>query len=146
MQNNGSDIALSELFTQHMTPAAENGACSLAAPIVYSGFDGKVVMAIFRGAISLSTDTRFLQTLEKLLTGDVTQVILSMNNVTKLSRTAVGLLVDFAAGVLGRGKELYLYKPAPVIDQRLADMNVAIFFKILREEDELFDILPLLPN
>ena len=135
-------MTLSDLFAPvSETSSAECGGAG--SPTTYQAFGGKVVFAVFNGVISVANADNLSPSLHAILNKDVEQVILSLKNVTKLSHTAVGILVDFASGVIGRGKSLYLYEPAPYIEQRLVNLNVARFFRILRDENELFCILPI---
>lgn len=136
-------IRLDELLTLRTPPSFAGDGSAFATPAVYTAFGGRVLVAFFRGTVSVAAADRFSPALKQMLTGEARQVILSFKEVTKLSHTAVGLLVDFAAGVLGRGRELYLYEPSPVIMQRLAKLNVDGFFRVLHSEDELFNILPI---
>ena len=135
-------LRLSELLTLKTSPTLANDGYTFATPAVHTAFGGRVLVAFFRGTISVSSANCFSPALKEMLTGEAEQVILSFKNVTKLSRTAVGLLVDFAAGVLGRKRELYLYEPSPLILQRLEKLNVDSFFRVLHSEDDLFNILP----
>lgn len=136
-------IALNELLTLKTPPTLTSDGSTYATPAVYTAFGGRVLVAFFRGTISVANADCFSPALKQMLTGEARQVVLSFKEVTKLSRTAVGLLVDFAAGVLGRGLDLYLYEPSPVIMQRLGKLNVDNFFLVLGSEDELFNILPI---
>lgn len=138
-----SSITVDELLTLKTPPTLASDGSTYATPAVYTAFGGRVLMAFFRGTISVANADRFSPALKQMLTGEARQVVLSLKEVTKLSHTAVGLLVDFAAGVLGRGRELYLYEPSPVIMQRLSKLNVDSFFRVLGSEDELFNILPI---
>lgn len=141
-----SDFHLDSIFTLIRTgpecvgPFAEFGSC---LPTVFSAFNGKVVFACYSQYIGLPCIDRFSHSLEKLLTKEVEIIILSLKDVKKLSRTAVGCLVDFAAGVLGRGKKLYLYKPSPVLEERFRALQLMTFFKTLHSDDAITDILPL---
>ena len=141
MEQVSPDISISELFTQQMPRAKERGPAASGEPVVYSGFDGKVLMPVFSGTLSMANAERLGPILGELLTSDAEQIILSFAGVTKLSHTAVGILVSFAGSAFGRGKELYLYEPSATIKQRLVDLNVDAFFKILQTEDDLFDAL-----
>ena len=132
------EITLEEIFT----PAPRPEEAAPGRPLIYETAGRKAVMGVFRGTISVANVDNFSPALQEMITGNVEQVILGLESVTKLSHTAVGILVDFAAGVLGRGKQLYLYRPPRHIEQRLEDLNVAGFFKILRSEDELVCVLP----
>ena len=97
---------ISEFFTQQTPPAQQRIWHDPNMPIVYSGFGSQVIMAVFSGTLSMANAGRLGPVLEKLLTGNSGQIILSLVGVTKLSHTAVGILVNFAASALGRGKEL----------------------------------------
>ena len=138
-----SEAMLDELFTLRI-PAPEAGEdmpFGTCLPDLYSALGGRVIFAKYAGSIGLPCIQHFTPSLQDILTGDVEQIIISLEHVTKLSRTAVGVLVSFAAEVLGRGKELYLYKPAPVIENRLQTLNITGFFQFLKTDDDLISIL-----
>jgi anti-anti-sigma regulatory factor len=136
-----SSVSFAELFTMLSTPVEQH--LHSSAPIIYEGFAKKVIIAQFNGVISVAHADIFSPTLQNTLLSEAEHVILSLKDVTKTSHTAVGILVDFAAAVLGRGKALYLYQPSVVVEQRLVELNVARFFKILHTDDDLISILPI---
>ena len=138
-----SDSLLNELFILE-TPVPEkdeSGQNSCLANI-YSAFSGKVVLAIFYGSIGLPCLERFDSSLRLTLTGNSDQIVISLENVIKLSRSAVGELTSFAAEVLGRKKQLYLLKASTALRQRLTDLALTSFFQFLETDDELISILP----
>ncbi|MDR2892309.1 MAG: STAS domain-containing protein [Deltaproteobacteria bacterium] len=139
------ELTLEEIFTPAPKPEGDvtpERATAPGRPLIYETNGRKVVMGVFHGTISVANADNFSPALQEMITGNVEIIILALENVTKLSHSAVGILVDFAAGVLGRSKQLYLYKPTQHIEQRLQDLNVAGFFKILHSEDELICVLP----
>jgi anti-anti-sigma regulatory factor len=141
-QNHKNDsISFEEFFTARATSGEQTLRSDL--PVIYEGFAQRVVIAKFCGTISVANADIFSPALQSALLSKAEQVVLSFKDVTKVSHTAVGILVSFAAAVIGRGKRLYLYQPALFIEQRLIELKVARFFRILHTDNELINILPI---
>lgn len=139
-----SESLLKEIFTR--VPDESEGdpeRRETCLPNIYKAFNGKVIILEYFGSIGLPCIDRFYKSLHSALTGESEQVVLSMSNVVKLSRSAIGVVVDFAAGVLGRGKELYIFQPHPEVRQKMDGMLLNGFFKTLHTEEELISILPV---
>lgn len=130
---------LDELFTvTGPDPAEEN----TSLPSVYSAFGGRIVLANCSGSISLASIDDFKPALFEVLTGDAQQIVLGLENVTELSRSALGALVDFASAVLGRSKKLYLLSPPENLMQTLRELKLTMFFEVLRDQSDFMCILP----
>lgn len=129
---------LNELFTLNGDIPDEGS----GLPSVYSAFEGRVVLANCSGHISLASIGRFKPTLFEALTGDAQQIIIGLENVPDISRSALGALVDFAAAVIGRGKKLYLLSPPEGLIQTLKDLQLTMFFKVLQNQGDFLCVLP----
>lgn len=133
---------LDEIFTvTSVAPEQENPA-TVGLPSVYSAFGGRVVLANCSGAISLSVTDNFKSALFEVLTGDARQIVIGLESVTEVSRSALGALVDFASAVLGRGKRLYLLSPPEGLRRTLKELQLTMFFEILPDQDDLLCVLP----
>lgn len=139
-----NDKLLREVFSL-VTKAPEEGEDQENSCMadIYSGFNGHIRLAVFKGSIGLPCIKRFSAALDDTLTGSVEQIVIDLSDVKKLSRTAVGELTNYAAAVLGRGKDLYLFKAPTAILQRLEELNLTEFFQRLTCDDDLINILPL---
>jgi len=138
-----SDSLLNELFVLEISAPEDDGTGQNSCLAnIYSAFGGKVVLAIFHGSIGLPCLERFDSSLRLTLTGNARQIVISLENVIKLSRSAIGELTNFAAEVLGRKKQLYLFKASNPLRQRITDLALTSFFQFLETDDELISILP----
>ncbi len=134
---------LNELFLQQTdVHTAECGSGRSCVPDVFSAFNGKVVLVSYCGALGLACLDEFKPSLFATLTGGAQQIIVNLEHTTQLSRSTLGALVDFASTVLGRGKDMYLFKPPASLEQSLVELQLTSFFKILRNEEALVNILP----
>lgn len=138
------DPLLKEIFTVIVEGSTSDcdGADSCRATI-YAAYNSKIMLAKFCGSIGLPCIDRFTQSLEQTLTGNVESIIVDFEDVQKLSRSAIGELINFAAAVIGRGKNLYLYGASDTLRQRLMDLNITEFFIFLNDADKLVQILPI---
>ncbi len=112
-------------------------------PLVGRTTDGKAVMARYHGEIGAPCLGDFKKTLENLLSGQTGILILDFFFLSRLSHSAAGVLVSFAADVLGRGKKLYLYRAGPQAEQLLSKLAIKYFFDFLQNEDDLIAVFPL---
>lgn len=128
------------LFTQEKSAPATAGDDS--PHNFYSAFDGVVLLVRFSGVLSQAILQSFKPVLFASLTGNVEHIVMDMEKVTALSRSTLGVLVDFASSVLGRGKKMYLLAPAPFLLECLDALRLRGFFEILAEEEDLICILP----
>ncbi|CAK7064786.1 MAG: hypothetical protein DELT_01598 [Desulfovibrio sp.] len=102
----------------------------------------EAVISIFAGDFDLDALPEFAGTLENLLTQVVQLVVVDLSRVRLFSANAATVLVNFLAGVEGRGKRLILYRPSPTVTETLISLNLTHLFEIQLTEDELLLDLP----
>jgi anti-anti-sigma regulatory factor len=100
------------------------------------GHERQTVFGRFQGHVALKDNPEFKAALYDLVSENVSRVILDFKDVL-LSRSAVGVLVGFAASMHGRNKGLYLYRPSPQVRASLRELKLSPFFRILENEDEV---------
>ncbi len=94
----------------------------------------------FKGQVGLPSLKEFKAALDDLVSENLTKVIVDLANAT-LSKSAVGVLVGFAAAMHGRNKRLYLYRPSPQIRAVLKELSLSAFFSYLETEDDIIATL-----
>ncbi|MDR1685900.1 MAG: STAS domain-containing protein [Desulfovibrio sp.] len=100
------------------------------------GNERQTVFGCFQGRIALKDNQEFKAALYDLVSENTGKVILDFKDV-HLSRSAVGVLVGFAASMHGRNKRLYLYRPSPQIRASLLELELLPFFRILESEADV---------
>lgn len=144
MQITFKNDILNEIFSIKL-PSADKIASSAVPetlPSVYTAFDGRVVLMKYSGSLSLANMGAFKTVLFDTLAGEVEQVIIGLENVPEISRSALGVLVDYAAAVLGRGKHLYLLSPPASLLETLDELQLNMFFEVLSTHNDMLCILP----
>jgi anti-anti-sigma factor len=139
------DVNPLEGLTGVLTPnTAENMAGSRYACRVFSAYgnERQTAFSSFQGRIGLYSNREFRAALYDLAAENTSRVILDFKDVL-LSRSAVGVLVGFAASMHGRNKGLYLYRPSPQIRASLRELGLLPFFRILETEEEVIASLRL---
>jgi anti-anti-sigma regulatory factor len=131
---------LNDLFQQ--IPQASIPGGGEPPPLIFSAFNGQVIMVQYYGVLSLARLHSFKPILFSTLTGGSRQIIVDLKQVTAVSRSTLGTLVDFAAAVLGRNKKMHLFSPPGILLDSLAELQLRSFFDILSDEEELINILP----
>ena len=94
------------------------------------------VLGRFRGKIGLADATEFQKALDDMVNDRRVKIILDFADVT-LSRSALGILVSFAARIYGRNKHLYLYRPSEQILASMESLGVSGFFTFLKTEEDI---------
>ena len=102
----------------------------------------EAVISIVSGNFDIPEIPEFVSSLDKLPTGLVKLIVLDMSRVRWFSANAVGVLVNFAASVEGRGKRLILYRPSTTVIQSLHSLALTHLFEIQHTEEELLLDLP----
>jgi anti-anti-sigma regulatory factor len=131
---------LNDLF-QQISPASAPPETE-RPPLVFSAFNGQVVLVQYSGILSLARLHSFKPMLFSTLTGGSRQIIVDLRQVTEVSRSTLGAMVDFAAAILGRNKKMHLFSPPAALLDDLTQLQLRSFFDILNTEEELIDILP----
>jgi anti-anti-sigma regulatory factor len=139
MKNAFSSAVLAGLFTpvKLETPGGLED-----LPTVESAFGGRVISAHYSGLLSQARLDHFKPLLFGILTGNVQQIIIDLEETRGVSQSTLGVLVDFAAAVLGRGKKMYLFSPPADLSGILDGRGLGIFFEILHTEEDVINILP----
>ena len=94
----------------------------------------------FKGQVGLPNLKEFKASLDDLVSENLSKVILDLASIT-LSKSAVGVLVGFAAAMHGRNKRLYLYRPSAQIRAMLKELGISAFFSYLDTEDDIIATL-----
>lgn len=94
------------------------------------------VLGRFRGKIGLAGCQEFQVALNELVTDRRVKIILDFADVS-LSRTAIGVLVNFAASMYGRNKRLYLYRASEQVMSSLSCLGLKDFFSFLETEEDI---------
>ena len=100
------------------------------------------VVVRFFGDLTLQQSAEFAASLDALLSGPVRLVVLDFSGITSFCPNAAGVLVNFAAGVQCRKKQLILYTPGKIVTTTLEQLNIAHLFPIITAEDELLLAIP----
>ena len=111
-------------------------------PLVESAFSGRVIAVHYSGLLSQARLNYFKPSLFGILTGNTQQIVIDLEEVHGVSQSTLGVLVDFAAAVLGRGKKMYLFSPPTDLLNILDNLQLGCFFEILPAEEDVINILP----
>lgn len=122
---------------------AEKNSVAEGSPFLLGGTKRRgAVIAILSGDLTLDRLPELASSLHALQTSLVKLIVLDMSRVTDLSPNAAGGLVNYLAGVEGRGKRLILFRPSPAVLDCLAGLDLTHLFQIQRTEEELLLDLP----
>ena len=102
--------------------------------------EGGTSLGRFKGQIGLSALGEFKNALDDLVTANLSKIILDLAAVS-LTKSAVGVLVAFAASIHGRNKRLYLYRPSPQVRAVFKELGLTRYFSYLDAEDDLIATL-----
>lgn len=121
--------------------AADMGALPEAAmfpcrPVAASTAGNRTMLGRYQGAVSLRNSQEFKNSLADLAQNNPQKIILDLAEAS-LSKTAMGILVDFASDGHGRNNRLYLFRPSPQIRGVLRELELQPFFSILETEEDL---------
>jgi anti-anti-sigma regulatory factor len=132
---------LAEILTLNV---AEYKAGSRYACRAFSAYanERQTIFGCFQGRIALKDNQEFKAALYDLVAENTAKVILDFKDVY-LSRSAIGVLVGFAASMHGRNKGLYLYRPSPQIRASLLELELLPFFRILESGNDVLAKLRL---
>lgn len=102
----------------------------------------EAVISIFAGDFDLDALPEFGATLDTLLTQTVQLAVVDLSRVKLFSANAAAVLVNFLAGVEGRGKRLVLYRPSESVRDMLTSLGLPHLFETQETEEELLLDLP----
>ena len=105
-------------------------------PLVGRVAGGETVLARLKGPIGLRNRQEFQNALHHIVRNNPAKVILDLADAS-LSRSAMGVLLDFASLGHGRGKRLYLYRISAQIRSLLKELGLKAFFSYLETEDDV---------
>ncbi|MDR0339825.1 MAG: STAS domain-containing protein [Desulfovibrio sp.] len=94
------------------------------------------VLGVFGGRIGLPSATEFKAVLQRLGGDETDKIMLDFCDCT-LTRSALGVLVEYAASVHGRNKHLYLYRPSGQVRANLKELELSGFFSVLNDEHDV---------
>lgn len=109
-------------------------------PIAAATAGGRSVLGRFRGTIALGNCKEFEEALAELVKNHPHKVILDMAEVA-LSKTAMGILVNFAADGHGRNNRMYIFRPSEQIMLILGELDLHSFFSFLETEEDVMAAL-----
>ncbi|MDR2488803.1 MAG: STAS domain-containing protein [Desulfovibrio sp.] len=96
----------------------------------------------FKGQIGLPNLEEFRDALNDLMSKNISRIILDVAAV-RLTKSAVGALIAFAAAMHGYNKRLYLYRSSAQLRAVLKELGVTAFFSYLETEDDIIATLVL---
>ena len=102
----------------------------------------EAVLSRYFGDLTLNQTPDFAASLDSLLSAAVRLVVLDFSTISSICPNAVAALVNFTAGVQGRGKKLILFRPGPALRQALDSLGLMYLFSVLDSEEELLIALP----
>lgn len=105
-------------------------------PLAASTSERSTVIGRFKGDIGLPNGQEFTDALDDLFINNPLKIILDFAEAS-LTRSAVGILLDFAATAHGRNKRMYLYRPSEQIRAILRELGLSCFFSYLESEDDV---------
>ncbi|MDR2076142.1 MAG: STAS domain-containing protein [Desulfovibrio sp.] len=105
-------------------------------PVIARTRENSTVIGRFTGAIGLPQIREFREALHSLTLEGMEKVILDFEAVS-LSRTALGVLVAFAASIRGNDKRMYLYRVSREVRDLLGELDLVPFFYFLETEDDV---------
>lgn len=94
------------------------------------------VISRFTGEIGIDRLDEFKLALHDLVTDRLHKIILDLSSVS-LSRTTLGVLLDFVASVYGRNKKLYLYNPSQQIRESLDELQLTPLLSVLETHEDI---------
>ena len=109
-------------------------------PLAARTSERNTALGRFSGQIGLPDIKEFKAALDDLVTENLIKVILDFSAVA-LTKSAVGILVAFAASIHGRNKRLYLYRPSAQVRSVLKELGLTAFFSYLETEDDVLATL-----
>jgi len=96
----------------------------------------------FKGEITLEITTDIKKQIDSTLKEPGFQaVIIDLSQITFIDSSGIGFLVALNTRVMGQGKALYLFQPSGQVVKTLELVQLANFFKTLKNEDELKAVL-----
>ena len=105
-------------------------------PLAASTSGHATVIGRFSGDIGLPARQEFQDALDDLVKDNPLKLILDFSE-AQLTRSAVGILLDFAATALGRNKRMYLYRPSAQVRALLKELKLTEYFSYLETEDDV---------
>ena len=105
-------------------------------PLAASTSGRSTVIGRFKGDIGLPNRQEFKDALDDLIADNPLKLMLDLSE-PSLTRSAVGILVDFAATGLGRNKRMYLYRPSEQVRALLKELKLTDFFSYLETEEDV---------
>ena len=102
----------------------------------------EAVLSRYFGDLTLDQTPDFAASLDSLLSAAVRLVVLDFSALSSICPNGVAALVNFTAGVQGRGKKLILFRPGPALTQALDTLGLMYLFSVLHTEEELLLALP----
>lgn len=139
-------IAESHLLKEFITVLEDSVSSSGDRPAAPSPFSCRPFRAVtaerdtvisrFQGEISIENLEEFKRALDELVTDRLHKFILDLSTVT-LTPTAMGVLVNFAAGIYGRNKKLYIYNPSQQVRDSLGELHLARMFNVLETHEDI---------
>lgn len=105
-------------------------------PLAASTSERSTIIARFKGDIGLPNRQEFADALDDLYTDNPLKIILDFAEAS-LTRSALGILLGFAATAHGRNKRVYLYRPSEQMRALLWELGLSCFFTYLETEDDV---------
>lgn len=99
---------------------------------------GKVSLIHLRGEMQLADAVDLRSQLESVIkTSQAKDIALDLCDVVRVDSSGLGALVGASATARTLGKRLMLYKPSPEVNWQLEHSDIAGFFPLVEDEEDL---------
>lgn len=99
---------------------------------------GKTTLVYLRGEIQLADAIGLRSELESVIkTTSAKDIALNLCDVKLVDSSGLGALVGASATARAQGKRLMLYKPSPEVNWQLEHSDIAGFFPLVEDEEDL---------
>lgn len=105
-------------------------------PVASATAGSRTALGRFSGTISLRNSKEFREALADLTRNNPQKIVLDFAAVA-LSKTAIGILVDYVSDGHGRNNRIYLFRPSAQVKEVLRELELEPFFSILETDDDL---------
>ncbi len=104
--------------------------------------DGAVFLS-FLGEITLDITSDLKEKIEGVLAdSDVSNIVVDLSRISFLDSSGIGFLVALNTKLKGLGKKMFLFKPSTQVKKTLELVQLASFFQMLDDDDDLLTLLP----
>lgn len=96
------------------------------------------LIVTFCGEITLEVTTQLKNEMDVTLKQNgFNNLVVDLADISFMDSSGIGFLVALNTKILGLNKKMYLYRPSPQVRKTLSLVQLATFFQILEDEDDL---------